>query len=194
MSKTRKRIKKAAYKCFAKKGYSASLDDIAKKVGIKAPSLYAHFGSKEDLFYEVIKEEIESYFIDLEKQFKLLDGQSVHDQVSGIFFSAISYFKDKHRARFWRNIPLVKESQLRNKCRQLIQHNDARYTKRLIEIFNQGVENQELRATVDEGSVYLWLALVQGMLDGMLLYEDNPIDMQSYALKAWEAFWNGIKY
>ena len=190
----KEKIKKAAYKLFAKKGYNTSLDDIAKKVGIKTPSLYAHFSSKEELFYYVIKEEIESYFFGLEKQFDMLAGQSAHDQISGIFFSVINYFKENNRARFWRSIPLIKEENLRNKIRQLIQQNDTLYTKKMLEIFKNGVKYEELRATVSESSVFLWLAMVQGILDGMLLYEDNAFDMQAYAEKTWGAFWDGIKY
>jgi len=116
-----------AYKLFAQKGYNASLDDIAKKVGIKTPSLYTHFSSKEDLFYQVIKGEIESYFADLEKQFALLEGHNAYDQISGIFFSVINYFKEDSRARFWRNIPLIKEERMRNKIRILIKENDMVY-------------------------------------------------------------------
>jgi len=64
----------------------------------------------------------------------------------------------------------------------------------MLTVFIKGVTNKELRSTVSEGSVFLWLAMVQGILDGMLLYEDNSFDMQSYSLKTWEAFWDGIKY
>ena len=47
----------AARTVFAKKGYSeASLREIAEAVGIKAPSLYAHFASKEALYEAVYAE------------------------------------------------------------------------------------------------------------------------------------------
>ena len=50
---TRQRILDAAEDTFAHVGYeAASLSAIADLVGIRTPSLYKHFGSKQDLFDE----------------------------------------------------------------------------------------------------------------------------------------------
>ena len=41
---------------FSKKGYSdVYVAEIASAVGIKAPSLYKHFKSKQDIFFECVK-------------------------------------------------------------------------------------------------------------------------------------------
>lgn len=56
MSKTQ--VLAAARSVFAKKGYAeASLREIAEAVGIKTPSIYAHFSSKE-LLYEAVYAEV----------------------------------------------------------------------------------------------------------------------------------------
>ncbi|WP_409341260.1 TetR/AcrR family transcriptional regulator [Paenibacillus sp. MBLB4367] len=62
---TASRIKEAALVHFAKHGYDgASLSQIAADVGIRTPSIYAHFKSKEALFLgifsDVAQREIES--------------------------------------------------------------------------------------------------------------------------------------
>ncbi len=45
----------AARSCFARDGYEgASLQKIAEEVGIKKPSIYAHYKGKEDLFLHVM--------------------------------------------------------------------------------------------------------------------------------------------
>lgn len=53
---TKQRILTEAVKLFSKEGYAAvSVDQIAKAVGIKAPSLYKHYKSKRDLFDSILR-------------------------------------------------------------------------------------------------------------------------------------------
>lgn len=59
---TKQRILDEALTLFSKKGYSAvSVGDIAEAVGIKAPSLYKHYKSKEDIFKAILREMEKSY-------------------------------------------------------------------------------------------------------------------------------------
>ena len=52
---TKERILDKAVKLFSKEGYEAvSVDQIAKAVGIKAPSLYKHYKSKRDIFDSIL--------------------------------------------------------------------------------------------------------------------------------------------
>lgn len=49
------RVANVALEQFADKGYdAATLNDIAELAGIKKPSLYAHFSSKDDLYEKVL--------------------------------------------------------------------------------------------------------------------------------------------
>lgn len=48
---TKRRILTEALRLFAQRGYDAvSVEQIANAVGIKAPSLYKHFPSKQSIF------------------------------------------------------------------------------------------------------------------------------------------------
>ncbi|TCL55017.1 TetR family transcriptional regulator [Kineothrix alysoides] len=54
---TKRKIMSEALKLFAQKGYEAvSVAQIAEAVGIKAPSLYKHYKSKQDIFDAILKE------------------------------------------------------------------------------------------------------------------------------------------
>ncbi|HCP47496.1 MAG TPA: hypothetical protein DIU15_15755 [Deltaproteobacteria bacterium] len=56
---TKERILEAAAEAFSQAGYaSVGLDEIAKKVGLTRPSLLYHFGSKEELYRQVLLERI----------------------------------------------------------------------------------------------------------------------------------------
>lgn len=57
---TRSRILAAALKYFARNGYAGTrLDDIAKEVGIRRPSLFHHFKDKETLYKAVWNQAME---------------------------------------------------------------------------------------------------------------------------------------
>src|SRR5437870_13659978 len=50
------RILEAANKVFAEKGYhEATMDDIAKRLGVSKGAIYLYFSSKEDLFEAMVK-------------------------------------------------------------------------------------------------------------------------------------------
>lgn len=59
---TKKRIIEEALILFSEKGYSdVYVNDIAKAVGIKAPSLYKHFKNKQEIFHAILEELREDY-------------------------------------------------------------------------------------------------------------------------------------
>lgn len=59
---TKKRIIEKALELFAVNGYdSVSVGEIAKEVGIKAPSLYSHYPSKQAIFDAIIEDVSEKY-------------------------------------------------------------------------------------------------------------------------------------
>ena len=66
---TAERILDAAEDLFARRGFDAtSLSDVADRVGIRTPSLYSHFGSKQDLYVAVLERLLEP-FLDLHERF-----------------------------------------------------------------------------------------------------------------------------
>lgn len=59
---TKKKILEEALILFSEKGYSdVYVGDIAKAVGIKAPSLYKHFKNKQEIFNAILEELKENY-------------------------------------------------------------------------------------------------------------------------------------
>ena len=65
---TRQRILDEALVLFSAKGYdSVSVGEIAKAVGMKAPSLYNHFPSKQAIFDAIIESTAERYEADTDR-------------------------------------------------------------------------------------------------------------------------------
>jgi len=70
---TKERILDASYRMFVKKGFKgSSMRDIAQEAGIKAGSIYNHFGGKEEIF--------EAVFIEKHPMFTIL---KILDDVRG---------------------------------------------------------------------------------------------------------------
>ena len=71
---TEKSIREAAVKAIAKHGFeAASLREIAKDVGIRAPSLYNYISSKEQLLYELMKDPLTSMLTEYRALVKEID-------------------------------------------------------------------------------------------------------------------------
>lgn len=97
MTPSKERILHAALDLFSTKGFSGvSVQEIAEKVGIKAPSLYKHFRSKQAIFEAILDQENERYHEET-SQFRLnsfsaeaitLDGD--HPEMDSSFYAAIT--------------------------------------------------------------------------------------------------------
>lgn len=84
---TKQRIMKAALTLFSEKGYHAVyVGDIAEAVGIKAPSLYKHYKSKQDIFNAIL-EEMKSSYEEQAFKFSMNGNDAVQD---ASLFAAVS--------------------------------------------------------------------------------------------------------
>ena len=53
--RARRAVEEAARATFVERGYEgASVDEIARRAGVSKPTVYAHFGAKEDLFVHIL--------------------------------------------------------------------------------------------------------------------------------------------
>ena len=84
---TKQKILKEALNLFAEKGYNAVyVGEIAEAVGIKAPSLYKHYKSKQDIFNAILEEMKKSY----DEQALALNMDGSNAETDANIFSVIS--------------------------------------------------------------------------------------------------------
>ena len=84
---TKQKILKEALNLFAEKGYNAVyVGEIAEAVGIKAPSLYKHYKSKQDIFNAILEEMKKSY----DEQALTLNMSGNNAETDANMFSSIS--------------------------------------------------------------------------------------------------------
>ncbi|ATZ63253.1 TetR/AcrR family transcriptional regulator [Acinetobacter bereziniae] len=96
------KIQKAALERFAKQGFSAtSMNEIATDVGIKKPSIYAHFKNKDDLYLSLIPIMVE-HELNYAKQI-LIGGEEVFQQFNLYLRSIDQRFDQSFDVQFWVN-------------------------------------------------------------------------------------------
>ena len=186
-------IIKAMFEVFSEKGYNASMADISKKVGIKPQSIYSHFESKDEIVWIVLEREIDTKFEFLRGKIEKSKNESCEVALKKIAFAIYDYFNDYKKLKFWRNISLIQNEEIRKKCQEKIRFSEGSNRKEMVSIFQVGAEKREIKSNHLEGVMILYLSMIQGILDGMLLYNDSRVDMKDYAKITWDAFWDGIK-
>ena len=58
-ARNRARVLEVAYETFAADGLSVPIDEIARRAGVGAGTVYRHFATKEALFHAVVKDRMQ---------------------------------------------------------------------------------------------------------------------------------------
>ncbi|MBP2028127.1 AcrR family transcriptional regulator [Acetoanaerobium pronyense] len=191
---TKQRLMNCTFKYFSKKGYNASLSEISKCCGIKKQSIYNHFKNKDDLFYQVIDEEVSTFFKDKIEEFSNLQIESPEEKLKAIFFSFINYYKDIEKLRFWRFILFIESEELFLKSRDLIREKEIEFAKNIIGEFEKVLSknNPEVVLNNSIAATQTFMTCIHGILDGFMLYR-GVFDIDILANNVWNLFWNGVE-
>jgi len=194
---TKDEILNATFKLFAEKGYNTSMSEIAKKVGIKVPSIYSHFQSKDEIICLVMTKEIGSFFHKVNTQISVNNTNEKSEiKLKTFCFTVFTYFTKPERIRFWFSISLIYNQELREKCRQMVRENEAEIAILLKKIFSEGRRKGELKYESLEGSLFLFIAMIHGVLDAILVHNETDhiaSKLDNYKERIWQAYWDGIK-
>lgn len=97
---TAARLQEAALARFAKQGFDAtSLFEIASDVGIKKPSIYAHFRNKDELYMSLIPLMITAELEYAQSVFQ--SAKPVRKQILAYFQSIHARYDASYRVQFW---------------------------------------------------------------------------------------------
>ncbi len=95
----RERVLREAARLFAAKGYAAtSVRDVLRAADVTAPVLYYHFGSKEGVFLELVREGVEQLQAAVEET--LRRGGSAADRIRR-YCRAVAAVRRKHADTAW---------------------------------------------------------------------------------------------
>lgn len=190
---TSKRIQEIALKLFAQKGYDATtLADIAGEIGIKKPSIYAHFASKMDLFL-VIVETAKTDYHDCWQQAITKTAHLPADQHLYQLFRAVSqYFvADKIKMAFWVRLWMFPPAGCPMDIFPSLKKLNKHFVDKIATIFAEGIQAGILRVASPTELASSYFCLLDGYL--MRAICDHDSDYVQRLPQIWQCFMLGIK-
>lgn len=185
---TKEKILHESLKLFAQKGYEAvGVAEIAEKIGIKAPSLYKHYQSKQDIFHCILRrmeemdsEQAKNYGMpeECEQQQEFVQKQetsclslSVEQMKQYSKAMLLHWTTEEFSCNFRRLLTLEQyhSEQMRDLYQQYLSGGPVRY---MAEIFAQGTETSEQAyelAVQFYAPMHLFYSLYDGGEDAVVL-------------------------
>lgn len=191
---TKEKIKDIGFSLFAKNGYAGtSMNDIARAVGINKASLYAHFGSKEEIFlniYESVANDYETLYEQIIEDSKHLN---VEKKLQYIFFNYVRHFyQNPDLQSFWNQLNYYTPPDIHEKYYEDISIRNKKYSDIMIKIFRDAMKQGVLRKADPEQMYISFWAMCEGALSVMLaIKKANENWINNFWLNLWSGFKGG---
>lgn len=160
----KRKIKETALDLFGQKGYEeTSLSDIAAVVGIKKPSIYNHFSSKEEIFTEVIEDLIQS---EINSYHRLYDNEyagSAIEQVRKVFDSFCHRLLTTQEARLWKRVSFYPPEPFKGFISKKFYELEVEYSQLLRSIHDSGKRSGYFMHIDVEQFTASFLCLIDGV-------------------------------
>ncbi|MGG1572564.1 TetR/AcrR family transcriptional regulator [Fictibacillus sp. NRS-1165] len=166
---TADKIKAAALAHFANHGYSgASLSGIASDVGIKTPSIYAHFKNKDELFLAVTEEAIAREWEQATAYFKNRSS-SFKEKLYGFLRSQKENYDEDERAKFWLRTSYFPPEHLHDQVMKDVYNLLDKMETLLLQEFKEAKEQEpQLHSLNIEHAAKAYIALLDGVFVELL--------------------------
>ncbi len=190
---THDRLRAAAAELFAERGYvGASMTGIAKKLGLRKPSLYNYYPSKEELFMELLE-------ISLEKWSKA-SGSALEED--GTFQERLRLHLEKtvdfavhspHAMALCRLAVAQVTGEFGDRVQAHLLEERVDYQRQMEEFFAAASDAGEVAAETPEILALAWLTFLDGVLTHQLFAvgERRPYFLD-HLDGLWRIFWRGI--
>ncbi|WP_079915083.1 TetR/AcrR family transcriptional regulator [Paenibacillus sp. 32352] len=185
-------IKAAALRHFAKNGYEGTpLSEIAKDVGIKTPSLYAHFRSKEDLFLRLFEELLQEHAARVGQLLESIHDYPVKEKLFAILRdSCDTYLVSEEKITFLRRAMLFPPTFLQERLQHKFIEIERLFTAPLQEIFSTGIQKGLIRDEPVEELLASYLCLMDGCFLQLFYYGRPQFEQRLEGV--WRIYWEGI--
>ncbi|MFC7391900.1 TetR/AcrR family transcriptional regulator [Scopulibacillus cellulosilyticus] len=186
-------IRKVSLKLFASKGYEGtSLSEIASGVGIKKPSLYAHFKSKEDLFLSVFGDVLEDNVKSVKEFIEPYKKDSVEIKLREFLYGTCRYyFTHEDEVALLKRAMLFPPEGLKDKLQDQFLTFEKNTDILLKKFFTEGIEKGVIREEPIDRLLAAYYCLQDGLFIQMFYYSKAHFEEKMESV--WHIFWKGIK-
>lgn len=193
MSKsTKEKIKDVALSIFASNGYeAATMNEIAKGVDIRKPSLYAHFESKDELFFCIFSDLAGEYHSQLKRWAAEAEKMPAEEALYFLFEKYINYFTENpEKSSFWNRVLFFTPSRLHDKIYETIYNIESEFQENLRAVLDVGMK----RGTIKQGNTDDIILSFRSLRSGVLAFlQLNTGLTREKVRNIWEHYWFGIK-
>ena len=190
---TRDRFFEVAAELFAERGYSGtSMADIARRVGVRKPSLYNYCSSKEELFMKLLEGSIEAWRGASDPA--LLGAGTCRERLRRHFQDTVDFAaKSPHAVAICRLAVSQVTGELGERARELLLRYRLAYRERLDAIFAAARDAGEVREVPPEVMTLAWLTFLDGFLTRQIFsLGDRGQAHRRHLEEIWQLFWRGL--
>lgn len=183
---TQNKIKDTALALFARKGFEGtSLSDIASGVGIKKPSLYAHFKNKEDLFLGVIHKVTIDYNQFFENSAEELKDELPEEQLYHLLLKNTEYLRNDELGLIFKRMMLFPPESLKDEIYRMFAKSEEVMKSVIKSILMQIDKLEDWEQVFDA-----YLCLLDGVFEQVFYY--SPEEHQKRLENSWALFIDGV--
>ena len=190
---TAERLRDEARALFAERGYSgASLGEICARVGIRKPSVYNHYASKEALFLDLLRRSLDDWGAASPPPSP--DGGPLRERLETHLRALVGFAVERpHATALCRVAVSQVGDDLERKVRDLLRTQRVEYQRHCEELFRGAVERGEVIDVQTGALVYGWLTFVDGVLSHQLFaYGRRRQEFLDHLDSMWQLYWRGI--
>ncbi|WP_044336715.1 TetR/AcrR family transcriptional regulator [Rossellomorea aquimaris] len=157
-------IKNVALDLFGQKGYEdTSLKEIATAVGIKKPSIYNHFQSKEDLFMEVIEDLSVSEVTAYKSIEEEMNPQEPLTNIKTLFDLFCQRLVTTKEALLWKRVTFFPPEVFKDLIQKQFIYFEQVTTAILVSIYQEGLKQELFSEIKEDEFIASFLCLVDGV-------------------------------
>jgi AcrR family transcriptional regulator len=166
------------------------LAEIAKVVGIKKPSIYNHFGSKEELFVEVLKDLIVSEV----SAYRMTEERMNHNEplmnIRILFDLFCQRLMTTKEALLWKRVTFFPPDQFKDLIQEQFIYFEKVTTSILVSVYKEGWKRDLFQDITEDEFVASFLCLVDGVFLEHHYYTEEIFHQRIES--AWKVYALGI--